>query len=89
MHSLLDTFTALNYTYKPKVFSGRLLLFRANERPEKLNDDRTLGWSDVVRGGVKVHDIPGGHISMMRTPNVSHLAEQLEKYLVGVPASDK
>ena len=89
MHSLLDTFTALNYSYKPKVFSGRLLLFRANERPAKLNDDRTLGWSDVVRGGVKVHDIPGGHISMMRTPNVSHLAEQLKNYLAGVPASDK
>ena len=89
MHSLLDTFAALNYSYKPKMFSGRLVLFRANKRPEKLNDDGTLGWSDVVRGGVKVHDVPGGHISMMRTPNVSHLAEQLQNYLAGVPASDK
>jgi thioesterase domain-containing protein len=82
MHNMLATFSALNRSFKPRSFGGRLVLFRAKDRPGGLNGDQSLGWGDVASGGVEVLFVPGGHISMMRPPNVLHLAKQLDSRLI-------
>jgi len=57
-------------SYRPAHLSGRIALFRAAERPP--GADPTLGWERL-----EVYDTPGNHLTMMREPNVSVLAERL------------
>jgi thioesterase domain-containing protein len=45
----------------------------------------TLGWEAFAGGGLEIHDVPGGHISMFEEPNVRALAEKLKPIL---PSSD-
>jgi thioesterase domain-containing protein/acyl carrier protein len=57
-------------SYQPTRLSGRIVLFRAAERPP--GADPTLGWENI-----EVYDAPGNHLAMMREPFVSVLAEEL------------
>jgi thioesterase domain-containing protein len=41
----------------------------------------TLGWETLAGGGLEIHDVPGGHISMFEEPNVRILAETLKAVL--------
>jgi thioesterase domain-containing protein len=61
-------------SYQPANLSARIALFRAAERPPEA--DPTLGWEKL-----KVYDTPGSHLTMMREPNVSGLAERLGECL--------
>ncbi len=55
-----------------------IALFKSNE--PLTNTDRTLGWSHLTNS-VVLHPIPGNHLTMLKTPNVQVLAQQLNKYL--------
>ena len=41
------------------------------------------GWESLAIEPLDIIDVPGGHISMLRSPNVQVLAESLEHYLLG------
>jgi thioesterase domain-containing protein len=71
--------------YRPDgLFGGNLVLFRAthgegNDEPYiERYEDPLLGWGRRAKGDVVVHDVPGGHSSMLQEPNVQVLAEQLQ-----------
>ena len=71
--------------YQPEgLFDGDLVLFRATsgEGPDEpyveRYEDPLLGWGCRATRGVRVHDIPGGHSSMLQEPHVQILAEQLQ-----------
>ena len=71
--------------YQPAdLFSGNLALFRAtqgegNDEPYKERyEDPLLGWGRRAMRDIVVHDVPGGHSSMLQEPNVQVLAEQLQ-----------
>jgi non-ribosomal peptide synthetase component F/thioesterase domain-containing protein len=81
VRSNLVVFSAVGQNYVPKPYPGRLLLFRAEGRTAEYGDDLTLGWSDIARDGVVVHQVPGGHLSILRKPQVDCLIEQLTPYL--------
>jgi thioesterase domain-containing protein len=82
VRSNIVVFSAVGQNYLPKPYQGRLLLFRAEGRTAEYGDDLTLGWHDVVtRDGIVVHQIPGGHLSIMRKPQVDRLVEELTPYL--------
>jgi thioesterase domain-containing protein len=74
-------FTAVGRSYVPKPYPGRLVLFRAEGRSAEYGDDLTLGWNDIAREGVVVHQVPGAHLTIMRKPHVSRLVEKLNQYL--------
>ncbi len=38
-----------------------------------------MGWSDIAAKGVEVEPVPGGHLSMLASPNVSLIASKLAK----------
>jgi len=67
-------------SYQPANLPANIVLFRAAERPPGADADSTLGWA---RRGLKieVHEVPGNHLTMMREPNVSVLAERLAECL--------
>jgi hypothetical protein len=73
------------YLSQARAFPGAMALFlcgdvaacdfRAQDR--KLRDDITLGWGELVAGGVETHVVPGDHISMLQPPHVQTLAAEL------------
>ena len=63
--------------YRPGGWDGAIKLVRAQQRPEDEHRDCTLGWSDVVTGGIEVVVVPGDHMSIMRGESVDCIAEQL------------
>lgn len=76
----------------PSAYQGETLLFRATSRDPALdgivNDtpyieifaDPMLGWEDKVTNLV-TYDIPAGHSSTLREPNVSLVAEALQRHI--------
>jgi thioesterase domain-containing protein/acyl carrier protein len=63
--------------YIPSVYSGKIHLFRTNEKLWEVQRDNTFGWSHLAKGGVKIHQIPGHHLNVLRNPNVQVLAQKL------------
>jgi amino acid adenylation domain-containing protein len=63
--------------YRPKAYSGRITLFRAETSSRNLLADNTSGWGDLTDDPIEVHLIPGNHYTMVARPNVQILAEKL------------
>jgi len=79
--SNLVIFSATGREYTPKRYPGKVQLFRAEGRTAEYGDDATLGWDGIAQDGVVVHPVPGGHLTIMRKPQVFRLVEQLKYYL--------
>jgi thioesterase domain-containing protein len=67
--------------YKPKVFPGRLTLFRSTTRQVQDGNDEFLGWGNLAAGGIEVRDVPSTHFNMIDEPAVGILAEILQECL--------
>jgi thioesterase domain-containing protein len=69
--------------YTVQSYPGKITLMRAADVPETVGTRRnlTLGWESLAGGGLEIHDVPGGHISMFEEPNVRVLAETVEAIL--------
>jgi thioesterase domain-containing protein len=59
--------------YRPQRYPGRVTLFRTATRDQ----DSTWGWGDIAANGVELHQIPGDHMNVLRSPQVQVLAEKL------------
>jgi thioesterase domain-containing protein len=70
-------FAVAEEKYKPQVYFGSAIWFRATEKGLRGVDNPTDDWSKWVTGGVEVHDIVGDHGSILKEPDVSYLAESL------------
>ena len=79
--SNLVIFSAVGRDYRPKPYPGKVLLFRADDRAAEYGHDATLGGEGLARDGVVVHPVPGGHLTIMRKPQVFRLVELLKQYL--------
>ena len=63
--------------YRAQRYSGRVTLFKtATEHPES-----TWGWGDIAANGVELHQVPGHHMNVLRSPHVQALAEKLSACL--------
>lgn len=74
---------AASMSYAPQhKFSGRVVLFKAMERPAtipaKPND---LGWAPYATQGVEVIPVPGHHHNIAQSPHVQKLTEILRDFL--------
>ncbi len=69
--------------YSVQPYPGKITLIRAADEPETVGTQRDsgLGWESFAGGGLEIHDVPGGHISMFEEPNVGALAEALKALL--------
>ena len=76
----ISAFAAANY--KPKLYQGKIVLFRSTLRGTNEGDDEYLGWGELAAGGVDVNQVPSTHFDILREPAVKVLAEQLRAYLV-------
>jgi amino acid adenylation domain-containing protein len=57
--------------YRPQRYAGRVTLFKTTDQ------DSTWGWDDIAADGVELHQIPGHHMNVLRSPQVQILAEKL------------
>ncbi|MEO1145619.1 MAG: thioesterase domain-containing protein, partial [Cyanobacteria bacterium J06638_22] len=81
--------------YAPEApYPGEVLLFLATAKSPvfdgtEIDDtpyahmyaDPLLGWEVRVTEGVRLHEVPGGHSSMLQEPNVHVLAKTMQAYI--------
>ncbi len=67
--------------YVARPYPGRITLFRAEDRLGGHARDPFLGWQQVARGGLDVHEVPGNHGTLIREPHVRVLAQRLRACL--------
>jgi len=68
--------------YRPQPYDGSVFLIRStDDLPAGADDDPTLGWGALARGGVDVHAVPGSHDTMVQPPHVTALAACLRARL--------
>jgi thioesterase domain-containing protein/acyl carrier protein len=63
--------------YRPKIFPGKLTLFRASNQPLGIYPDPVLGWEGLAAEGIEVHEVPGHHGTIVTEPYVRTLATKL------------
>lgn len=69
------------YSYIPQSYSGRTVIFQANEELRELTIYPIINWNQVLIGDTDKYEIPGDHYSIMRNPNVEILATKLKECL--------
>ena len=75
--------------YRPQRYGGKLTVFRAeNVHPMLAHVGAGLGWSDLAEGGVEVHDVPGGHDTLVEEPYAAKLAARLTECLARSTAKE-
>lgn len=74
--------------YVPRVYPGRVILFRSGERPLTEFCDPHKGWS-AYASQLEIHEIAGNHDDILLEPQVRSVAEQLKACLEQADAPDQ
>ncbi|MGZ8377536.1 MAG: thioesterase domain-containing protein, partial [Gemmatirosa sp.] len=87
MHDVLQVNYAAAARYRPLTYPGPVTLFRAQIRAPHAPTSPDLGWARWALGGVHVHHVPGGHMTMFDEPYVRLVARELQSCLdaIAVP----
>lgn len=67
--------------YKIQPFDGAIDLFKAKTRVYFVEDPKFLGWKKIALKGVRVHEVPGDHKTMLLNPNDREFARALQNAL--------
>lgn len=70
--------------YRLRLYPGQATLFKALDEQiggVSLKIDPTMGWGEIIQGGLEIHRIPGTHLNMLQEPQVQVLAEKLQACL--------
>ncbi len=86
-------FAEKEYVIPKRPYPGEVVLFRATKKDAcfdgtviddtpyiDLFQDPELGWRDKA-GTLHVHDVPGGHSSMLQEPHVKAMAELIQRHI--------
>jgi thioesterase domain-containing protein len=63
--------------YVPRVYGGRVVLFKAAEHHSQRPRDPLLGWGPFVAGAFEIYEVPGHHGNMVFEPHARTLADRL------------
>jgi len=82
-YRLFNQLAAAAERYRPQPYSGPVMVFRATQKAEIpfLNAGSRLGWEDLVRGPIRVVDIPSSHDTLLNDPGLQSVAQALEREL--------
>ena len=77
--------------YRPRTYSGRVVLVRAGSGQDGVKGKSPRGWNSLVTGGITAYQLAGDHYTIMQRPAVERLAgilsveiERLETTAEGV-----
>ena len=66
--------------YRPLPYEGKIHYLWSGDNPLEPRDER-YGWTQLPTEGARVHRVTGDHLTMMREPHLSVLAERLKACL--------
>ncbi len=66
--------------FHPTAYSGDATLFRT-ELPVSLHPNVHNEWQNLIKGKLDICEISGGHVEIMKEPNVQYLASKLTYFL--------
>jgi acyl transferase domain-containing protein/thioesterase domain-containing protein len=72
----VNRFAARNYS--PRLYPGRVVLFRARDDKDDPRLDAQMGWGGLAAEGLESHDIPGTHMDLLSPIGAAALAEEIE-----------
>jgi thioesterase domain-containing protein len=75
--------------YRPRPYPGRVVLFRAADRPSGWRDDPAMGWNALATQGVRVHEVRGDHATILKPPGVLAIASALREALRSTEADPR
>jgi len=65
--------------YRPRIYSGRVLLYRVRSEPPRFRATRLdMGWGRFVQQDVDVRFLQGNHLTFHKDPGARLLAERIE-----------
>jgi aspartate racemase len=59
--------------YIPSLYPGRLVFLQAEKS--------SLAWSEMAAEGLEFHEVPGGHLELLRDPHAQVVGEKLRACL--------
>ncbi len=77
----------VNYDFEP--LSVPILVYKADDSFTAAQKVGSFGWASVAAAGVKLVDVPGGHLSMLAEPHVESLAQHCEVELAAGSVSSQ
>ncbi|MCT7967794.1 amino acid adenylation domain-containing protein [Laspinema sp. D1] len=63
--------------YQPSIYPDRITLITSSDRAISGGQDPTLGWGQLTEEPIELIRIPGNHLTILRKPQVQHLADRL------------
>ncbi|MFX0203315.1 MAG: alpha/beta fold hydrolase, partial [Candidatus Hodarchaeota archaeon] len=81
LQTLIDATNRAYLAYVPKVYPGRLFLFRVSKPGRVFFRDPFLGWKGLADGRIRDYEVFGYHRNILKEPNVRGLAEKLRACL--------
>ncbi len=77
----LDVLYAASAKYRPKPYSGPVVLIRSTQRTFGFGHVLDLGWSEILEQNLEICETPGNHYTIYMEPNVDALANKMNKCL--------
>ena len=71
--------------YRPDLYKGSLILFRAEDQPDSISRDPYLGWGSFTDTPIHTVKVKGAHGALTVYPFASDLADKLRPFLEAVP----
>ena len=68
-------------TYKAEPYAGSALLIRFHDEAWQYGPDPLMGWSGLIKGGIDVVDLKGGHITGMRSLSTPTMVAVLRDHM--------
>lgn len=81
LHKLIELTDKAYMDYDPKPYQDSMVLIRPNKQPRERSTDPTLGWSELLKGGIRNYEVHAFHKNILLEPNVKAVAEILCKTL--------
>jgi thioesterase domain-containing protein/acyl carrier protein len=67
--------------YRPPFYSGKVVIFRAKDKPWYVDWDPMAGWGKYIHGEINVVDVDGTHGLVYKQPYVAGLAKAIRAFL--------
>jgi amino acid adenylation domain-containing protein len=68
-------------TYEPRLYPGKVILFKATQREAHVDWDPLAAWKDIIQGQLDIRTIPGDHYSLLVQPQAQEIANQINQII--------
>ena len=65
-------------SYKPKPINQKMVLCCVENRSRSHPSDSYLGWKNIAKERIELHEVKGFHKNILKEPNVLALAKKLK-----------